>query len=52
MLLNQSASAIITTTCGNLSSPQIFMLTCNRWLTEEILQNLSDVLNQRSRDCL
>ena len=28
------------------------MLTCNRWLTEDILQNLSDVLNQRSRDCL
>ena len=28
------------------------MLTCNRWLTEDILQNLSDVLNQRSRDRL
>ena len=51
MLWNQPASAI-TTTCGNLSSHQISMLTCNRWLTEDILQNLSDVLNQRSRDCL
>ena len=49
LLLNQSASA---TVCAGLSNSQLSKLACNRWLSDELLECLANIVNLSSEDCL
>ena len=49
LLLNQPASAPV---CGTITSHQLSKLACSRWLTEELLEGLANIVNKSSDDCL
>ena len=49
ILWNEKPSSAV---CGNLTCYKISRLACNRWVTEDLLQSVCDIINQSQQKTL